>query len=167
MVVLTWSSMWRMDSFSTHKHTYTGTQTWRDLHVLVFYLCLQTYTRNRQCSAVVWDPALTLCCCILCVLEMHHPRHYMTHSSVHREASPPAHSCCFSPETLCLHAVCFSDSLFEKRGHPFPPVVIKLSVGEMVCSCRANTGWHAHAHIHTHKHAFSPSVQCALGVARS
>lgn len=36
--------------------------TQSDLHVLVLYLCLETFIRHRQYSAAVWDTALNLCC---------------------------------------------------------------------------------------------------------
>lgn len=36
--------------------------TQSDLHVLVLYLCLETFIRHKQYSAAAWDPALNLCC---------------------------------------------------------------------------------------------------------
>lgn len=51
----------------------------------------------------------------LCVLMMHHPRHYMTHSSVHNvhsKASAPAHRRHLSPETSPLTAY------MMQRGRP-------------------------------------------------
>ncbi len=100
-----------------YTHTHAHTQWHADMvrpACAGFYLCLENCIRNRQCSAVVCDPALTLCCSILCVLVMHHSRNHMIYGSVHRKASPASHSSCLSPETLCFHAVCCSDSLFEK-----------------------------------------------------
>lgn len=38
------------------------THAQRYLHVLLFYLCLETFIRNRQYPAALWDPVLTLRC---------------------------------------------------------------------------------------------------------
>lgn len=65
----------------------TGTYIWGDL---VFYLCLETFIRNKQCLEAVWDPALSLSSFILHVFVIYLPRHYMAGKKV----STPAHSCC-------------------------------------------------------------------------
>lgn len=78
----------RYDKWAHFPHP--GTHAWSDLRVLVFYLCLETCIRNKQCSAAVWDPALTPCC-RMNVLVMHHPRRHTAHGGVHQRASSPAH----------------------------------------------------------------------------
>lgn len=78
-------------------HRVVGRRTRSDLHVLVFYLCLETFIRYRQYSAAMWDPALNLCCvfswCIILDTTWHT-------AACTKKASSPAHSCCLSPETL-------------------------------------------------------------------
>lgn len=64
-------------------------QTWRKAACSTFfYLCLEAYIRNRQCS----ETALTLRCWnTVSLLVIHHPRHYITHTK-REKASSPSHS---------------------------------------------------------------------------
>lgn len=145
-------------------YVFTSTHTRMEkpaFSVVVFffisYLCLETSIRNRQCSEAVWDSALTLCCRILYLLVIHHPRHYTAHSGVHQKASSPSHP------RLSAFMLSASLTAYLKKGSSF------FASGDEARCGKAGV-WHQGKVFFTHtrhRHSHSPSVQYAQGVAGS
>lgn len=102
------------------------------------------------CSSVGFSPD-----CVTVCLVMHHCRHHTAHSNMLQKSI-------LTCSQLPTHT---GDSLLSRRlsahfqkGSPFfSNPVIKISMGEMMCSCRA----------HTQKHTLVPSVQCASAETES